>query len=589
MKKTKRVRNILISLLTVSCLLTVNTTVLHLSDTKIYAQEYSCDPESADALSVGMILEADDVVVEGGGITIFVDFDLMTFSDGTAVIKQQCTVEKIENNIVYLEGCAARCDFSQYQGVYYGNGNSRGDEVLHDWTYDSVSNTLTLDNCNITYIEYMRFPENVTIEFDGNCSISLTDAMKVSNATFKGSTDDSSLIMKTVYCTDSLNLLRGNLVLGEFWNGVGLTMFTSDKVENPVINVQGGSLSCYSTVSAISSSPEAEINGTVFAYKHHDDPQPCEFYYNHDEYRSVQDGSLIHCIKIVPEYVGDMSASLTLSDNNIDLNFYMTLLKTIPGAYAKLTDETTSDVEYLDVSDMTKLPDGRYKVPYSVPAKNMSDKISVQFFSPSGKEGRDDDTLLTKKTEYSVKEYCSNILKKEDYSAQHDLVSAILNYGAASQKYFKHNTENPANEGVQKNISDEDTVNQGVQDAPNTMHGSECLKYNGTSLLLKSQVIIRHYFTVSDNAPTGYTPIGYTGTKTIDGEENYYFDTKISPADFGALKSFIFDSTVYGNYNVNAYIKSVINSDTVDQEYRNLVCALYDYGKQSQLYADSLT
>ncbi|MBP1535370.1 MAG: hypothetical protein IK999_14790 [Ruminococcus sp.] len=51
--------------------------------------------------------------------------------------------------------------------------------------------------------------------------------------------------------------------------------------------------------------------------------------------------------------------------------------------------------------------------------------------------------LLTK--EASVREAAGLYLKKP---AEHDLVAAMLNYGAYSQQYFGYNTGNLANEGL---------------------------------------------------------------------------------------------------------------------------------------------
>ena len=91
-----------------------------------------------------------------------------------------------------------------------------------------------------------------------------------------------------------------------------------------------------------------------------------------------------------------------------------------------------------------------YAFEYDLWTKNMADKVSfcVNIDGQSGSE----------KT-YSVKEYAEEILRGSWYGNYSDkekrLARALLNLGGYAQEYFGYNTENCANDGIDKELGDD--------------------------------------------------------------------------------------------------------------------------------------
>ena len=79
--------------------------------------------------------------------------------------------------------------------------------------------------------------------------------------------------------------------------------------------------------------------------------------------------------------------------------------------------------------------------------------------------------------------------------------------------------------------------------------------YFGSSLLLRSETVLRHYYT--ENAE---------GRTEKDGF--YYVDETVDPTKFAAT----------GTYSVNDYIYKALTSEKADENLKNLCVALYKYG-----------
>ncbi len=127
-----------------------------------------------------------------------------------------------------------------------------------------------------------------------------------------------------------------------------------------------------------------------------------------------------------------------------------------------------------------------------VVAKEMTKDVTAKIILGDGTEGA--------VYAYSVRDYADYVIANSagNYSDEAiTLVKAMLNYGAYSQKYFGYNTEDLANDGVESdllNIALYKDYSKAINNADGLPEGMD---YYGTSLVLESGTVIRHYFTYS--------------------------------------------------------------------------------------------
>lgn len=102
-------------------------------------------------------------------------------------------------------------------------------------------------------------------------------------------------------------------------------------------------------------------------------------------------------------------------------------------------------------------------------------------------------------------EYAALIINDPAYREVRDMTVAMMNFAAASQAYFKKNTERPANSF----LSEADRSLPAIDDAVLARYrsfrpyGDGRLFYYGSSLILDSAITIRHYFTTESGFVNG--------------------------------------------------------------------------------------
>lgn len=277
------------------------------------------------------------------------------------------------------------------------------------------------------------------------------------------------------------------------------------------------------------------------------------------------------CDKLLDE-VGVHLAGYTLSlDGNIGVNFYMDLSEEVSSdETAKmvftLANGTTQNV---DVKGKTPTPlNGRnyYVFTCEVAAKEMADVIKAQIYVGNEPKG----------TEYSftVEAYAKHILNnsESEYDDAAALIKAMLNYGAYSQTYFKYNTENLANKDLEPSekdvtIADLSVFNKYIPIVSNNSSKT----YYGSSLLLESEVVLRHYFTtnVSENKKGDY----------------WYIDTASIPAHkLDEANEVTVGGVTISNYSPLSYAYKVLNGGSTDENLQNLMKAMYLYNQEANTY-----
>lgn len=227
---------------------------------------------------------------------------------------------------------------------------------------------------------------------------------------------------------------------------------------------------------------------------------------------------------------------------------------------------------------------GSYVFTYEVAAAQMTSKINIRIIDGTGTAGK----IHT----YQIRNYAETILQDPDNlydDRTKDMVKAMLNYGAAAQVYFDHNTENLAN----SSLSEIDCVlaEPVIGDAyGRQIVGSvDGLVYHGSSLRYVSKIAVRHYFKLSDNAEiTDY--IFSSNGKTLTPTEKdglYYVEIgDIYAIGLSGMYSLLVqkgDASMEVQYGPYTYIQSML-SKINSESGRKLLKALYAYSEVANTY-----
>lgn len=180
-------------------------------------------------------------------------------------------------------------------------------------------------------------------------------------------------------------------------------------------------------------------------------------------------------------------------DKKIGVSFYMDINAPIEdNAYMLFTmaDGSTREVAVSDARIDTTVSEGEqlYVFTCDVNTKEMSDIIKAQIINGDDK---------SRVFEYSVKEYADDMLaaKEGTYSDETiALVKAMLNYGGYAQQYLGYNTDNLAN----ADLADKDVSSVTADMLADYKVYTKTLEgvgtFSGTSLSLKSNIILNVYF-----------------------------------------------------------------------------------------------
>lgn len=192
----------------------------------------------------------------------------------------------------------------------------------------------------------------------------------------------------------------------------------------------------------------------------------------------------------------------------------------------------------------------------------------------------DPDNILCDKIYTSARDYLVALFKESNnYQNRYpyytsNLASAMLNYCDAAEKFFDLDTTADMNleevwtyEGVPVyEILHSVKIQSASQKPENTPKGWH---YEGASLLLKSKITLREYFTVDAS----------TDVSVFDGHKGnmYYIEkTDINPNEMAT-------ADLYG-YTVYSYISAVLNNRNADEKLVTLCAALFNYAECAEEY-----
>lgn len=200
--------------------------------------------------------------------------------------------------------------------------------------------------------------------------------------------------------------------------------------------------------------------------------------------------------------------SLTLN-GSIGVNFYMMLDPRIvadDSAYMQFTlpDGTTKVMSVRGAAQDEVDGEQYYVFTCQVSAKEMASKIKAQIIT---------DTVKSTVYSFTVEDYANEILDNSDAYNNYTvgLVRTLMQYGTYADAYFAGETLGATKEMSQVTA---DTLAKEVPVADGEL--PEGISYYGSTLLLESDVVLRHYFKVAKG--TDVSAYGFTGNKG-----NYYY------------------------------------------------------------------
>ena len=393
------------------------------------------------------------------------------------------------------------------------------------------------------------------------------------------------------YCTSlsSIDIPDSVTIIGD-WAFSGCSALTSIDVPNSATSIGKGAFEKCEKLSEIylrfapnnfnsdlSSVFSSSINAIVYV--------PSEYYEIYESLLSSYENIIVCDLDGNTSFGGGAHLygySLSL-DGSIGVNFYMKFdaaVSEADDAYMEFT--VNNKTQQVPVKEATS-KDGYLVFRCDVVAKEMADEITAQVYLSK-------DNPIGDAYTYSVREYAAYILnhpEKYSYNAI-DLVKAMLNYGAASQKYFNYKTGNLANSVLP---GDEQQSSLSVGNL--TYYNAGDISPEKISLSLKSTITMKLYFKTEDIADiTSFEYRKNQLTTTASGDYTIVIIEGIPATNFSgiiSIKCYLNESDEYKTVKIKpsnyAYIalKQPVGGVITD-DLKEVVRALYQFSLAANEY-----
>lgn len=273
----------------------------------------------------------------------------------------------------------------------------------------------------------------------------------------------------------------------------------------------------------------------------------------------------------------------------IDENVTLIYTASVPSGYSNPYMVFTFLGATYTVSTYTVNEQGRYCFKMTeINPQYMGENVSAVLHAT--KNGTD---YTDAQSTYSIRQYCANQLGNNPSAKLKALLSDLLTYGAAAQKYVGYKT----NELVTAGLSLTPTTFTGISGKTVAFSGAAdpSVDWKSATLVLRNTLAVRFYFTAADVrglavhcSINGRTQTFSASSFIADGSRYYVEISDIQATEFDQTVTATFyrrDAQVgrSASYSVNAYICATQNTE--DANLRTLVRALYNYGAAASNYA----
>ena len=414
----------------------------------------------------------------------------------------------------------------------------------------------------------------------GDTVLSIWDDYEIKESTYEVSMggilspDQAAAINETGIAIEGDNILVRSIILGSVGSPENITAIPGDGKATLTWDAVPGAdrYAVYEYNSANSTAGiVGETNTPTFTVNGLTNGQ--EYTYVVKAYKKDLDGNINYNEKVTvtPSEFVVTGHSLLLGDD-IGVNFYANIAD-------RILDDSTAEIKFTVNGRETVVPVSSARETYNgyrftcrVAAAEMNDVIKGQLYV-GGK-------ALGSEFTHSVKTYADYILaNSNDYASAVPIVNAMLNYGAAAEKYFRGSTEmsftkpDVSAEALAKyeyTVTDNDSV----------------IDYVGQVISLKSKVTAKLYFSGKEFTLSDFTVTenGYeveTSRLSIGSDSNgtYLAITGIAANEMANVFEITVGGVTVGNYSVYSYVLDAIDSTT--EGLSDVVAALYEYGKEA--------
>ncbi len=311
-----------------------------------------------------------------------------------------------------------------------------------------------------------------------------------------------------------------------------------------------------------------------------------------DLYHEDQDGDGI--CDLCNAMLDGMSASLAgyslRLEEETGICFYLRFTNTVlndSGAYMEFTmpDGSTTQQKVTDAEKQTVNGKQYYVFTCYVAAKEMADDIRAQVFLSDG-------TACGTIYRYSVQDYAGYMLDRSSaYTAELPVVKAMLNYGTAAQELFGYHTGDLANAilpETERQIGSMDLTALASYQSVQAGNMPDGISYYGSSLVLRSGTLIRHYFTKAGDVELSditFTLNGDAVTPVSVGSNMFYIEIPaVHIQNITQMNTLAAGESGAITYGVLSYAYTVLSAQTYGSTLEQVMKAMVIYQQAAQTY-----
>ena len=270
--------------------------------------------------------------------------------------------------------------------------------------------------------------------------------------------------------------------------------------------------------------------------------------------------------------------------------FYMQFANTVlndSGAYMEFTmpDGSTKQQKVTEAEKQTVNGKQYYVFTCYVAAKEMADDIRAQVCLSDG-------TACGTIYRYSVQDYARYMLDRSGtYTAELPVVKAMLNYGTAAQELFAYHIDDLANAVLteaDRQIESVDLTALASYQSDRAGSMPDGISYYGSSLVLRSGTLIRHYFTKADDVELSditFTLNGNAVTPVSVGSNMFYIEIPaVHIQDITQMNTLAAGESGAITYGVLSYAYTVLSAQTYGSTLEQVMKAMIIYQQATQTY-----
>lgn len=230
--------------------------------------------------------------------------------------------------------------------------------------------------------------------------------------------------------------------------------------------------------------------------------------------------------------------------------------------------------------------------------QRMNDTLKMTLFAKTSENSGF--VAITKEYTDSVAAYCNAVINNSTYNVGGkwtEVLSNLVAYGAASQKYMKYNETALVTDSVLNCVTKDYTGTQEITAVSGVSRKDEGITITSVGMVLSSSYAVRVFFTLNDT--TSLSDVTFTANiggssgqsfsekdfteQSYNGGTRYYFDyTGLNARQLDS--QITFTATVSGTpddtlgYSANTYLRYYITNPSANTVWNELVKWLFNYG-----------